>query len=823
MLQLKAANGLTIPYIGYVEFDVKYCGNVLKQRGFLIVKDATDEFTRKRKEAVPGILGMNVLNLCRDILSNSDVPTDGILSEVFAKTTECDRKSIHGFARLSGTVPIRIPANTVVVLCCTGPNIDGDIVVNPLTNGAHLHRNFKTVYTCTNIVGGQMCVRAANVGDEDIFIKPRTRIGTVSRCEIESEDSKIEFQSVGNVEEIRIHELQSEEVVVTSSEQEFEIPADIYHLDCSMEEKELITSLFQKHKNVFSKDDDDIGCTDTIKHQIRLVDSKPISQQYRRIPPSQLDEVKQHIRKLLKNNVIRESTSPFASPIVLVRKKDNSLRLCVDYRKLNDKTIKDKFPLPRVEETFDVLHGSVMFSTMDLTSGYNQIALSEEDKEKTAFTTPFGLYEFNRMPFGLTNAPATFQRLMQHCFREEVFNILLVFLDDIIVYSKTLQEHIKRLDRVFTILKQHGLKLKMKKCTFFKPSVKYLGHVVSKNGISTDEEKIKCITNWKVPETVKEVKSFLGFAGYYRRFIRHFSQIAAPLLEISKNNMKHPKTKFGDKWSKQCQDSFEELKKVLSTAPLLGYADFTLPFVVETDASAHGLGAVLSQNQNGRVVVIAYASRSLRPNERTAKNMSSLKLELLALKWSVTEKFRDYLLGNKFTVITDNNPLKYLSTAKLGAYEQKWASQLAEFDFEIKYRPGKQNVNADVLSRLPSDILCECIQGSIIPPEIKSAQNSIIFIESSDVSFVNTFPTYSMEELAEMQSKDKSISVCKVFIETNTVPKASFARRQSKSVQILIRQLKHITVKDGVLYREIMDPKLGELTQILLPEWTPRY
>ena len=221
--------------------------------------------------------------------------------------------------------------------------------------------------------------------------------------------------------------------------------------------------------------------------------------------------------------MIRESTSPFASPIVLVRKKDNSLRLCVDYRRLNAKTIRDQFPLPRVEQTFDVLHGSTMFSTMDLTSGYNQIAVADEDREKTAFTTPFGLYEFNRMPFGLTNAPATFQCLMQHCFRDEVFDILLVFLDDIIVYSRTLKEHIERLDKVFTILRNHGLKVKMRKCSFFQSSVKYLGHVVSKDGISTDDEKIKCIVNWKVPETVKEVKSFLGFAGYYRRFIRNFS------------------------------------------------------------------------------------------------------------------------------------------------------------------------------------------------------------------------------------------------------------------------------------------------------------
>lgn len=197
--------------------------------------------------------------------------------------------------------------------------------------------------------------------------------------------------------------------------------------------------------------------------------------------------------------------------------------------------MKDKFPLPRIEETFDVLHGSTFFSTMDLTSGYNQIAVADEDREKTAFTTPFGLYEFNRMPFGLTNAPAIFPRLIQHCFRDEVFNILLVFLDDIIVYSKTLREHIERLDNVFTILRHHGLKLKMHKCDFFQTYVKYLGHVVSKDGIFTDNEKIRCIKDRKVPESAKEVKSFLGFADYYRRFIRHFAQIAGPLLDLTKD------------------------------------------------------------------------------------------------------------------------------------------------------------------------------------------------------------------------------------------------------------------------------------------------
>lgn len=645
-------------------------------------------------------------------------------------------------------------------------------------------------------------------------------IGTVSFCDVEGDNSDIGFNRVGNTEEIFIqpsHAINE----ITLPETPFDLPEDIFQLDCSEEEKSLITSLFRKHREVFSKDDDDIGCTSTVIHQIRLMDNKPIAQQYRRIPPSQFEEVKQHIRKLLKNDVIRESTSPFASPIVLVRKKDNSLRLCVDYRKLNEKTIKDKFPLPRVEETFDVLHGSSMFSTMDLTSGYNQIAVADDDKEKTAFTTPFGLYEFNRMPFGLTNAPATFQRLMQHCFREEVFNTLLVFLDDIIVYSKTLREQIDRLDKVFHILRKHGLKLKMRKCKFFQSSVKYLGHIVSKDGISTDNDKIKCIENWKVPETVKELKSFLGFAGYYRRFIRSFSQIAQPLLELSKNNGKHPKTKFGDKWNSECQNSFEKLKTVLSTAPLLGYADFTIPFIVETDASAHGLGAVLSQNQNGRIVVIAYASRTLRPNERSAKNMSSLKLELLALKWSVTEKFRDYLLGNKFVVLTDNNPLKYLSTAKLGAYEQKWAAQLADFDFEIKYRPGKENVNADALSRLnvdSKDIISECIHGSMIPLEIKVAQSSTIFIEATDVSSAETFPTYSNCDLKDMQLNDRVISKCVEFVKSKTVPKPSFLKKQGKRTQVLLRQLKHMDFIDGVVHRKINDPKLGDLTQLLLPE-----
>ena len=765
-----------------------------------------------------------------DRLKKDSLPVGSILSEIFKTVESNERKSNYGFARVKSNGSFHIPPQTVVVMKCTGPHISGEALIEPLTNGSHLHRNFRLVHTYATISNGQFQVRVANIGDDDIYVKPKTRIGVVTRVDVMREKSDVEFHRIGDVEEIFIKTDCDVSEISSEADPNFQLPDDLFKLNCSDEQKGLITDLFRKHADAFSKDDDDVGFTSTVTHKIRMMDDQPISQPYRRIPPSQFEEVKQHIRKLLDNNIIRESTSPFASPIVLVRKKDNSLRLCVDYRRLNAKSYRDQFPLPRVEDTFDVLHGAELFSTMDLTAGYNQIAVDENDREKTAFTTPFGLYEFNRMPFGLTNAPATFQRLMQHCFREEIFRILLVFLDDIIVYSKTIEELIQRLDRCFTILKQHGLKLKMRKCHFFKTSVKYLGHVVSKDGISTDQDKIRCISEWKVPETVKQLKSFLGFAGYYRRFIRSFSQVAEPLLKLSKDNLKHPRTKFGDKWTVECQRSFDRLKELLTSAPLLGYADFSLPFVVETDASIHGLGGVLSQIQNGRTTVIAYASRTLRPNEKSAKNLSSLKLEMLALKWCVTEKFRDYLIGNKFTVFTDNNPLKYLQTAKLGAYEQKWAAQLADFDFEIKYRSGKRNTNCDILSQLPEvdthvtqdetlDIISDSIDGSLLPSDIRHAQMNAIFIESSDVQTTSaeTFPSYSKSELRDLQSKDPVISICKDFVESQTVPKRSFVRKQNKRVQSLLRQLKHLKVVDGVIYRKVEDPKFGYLTQLVLP------
>ncbi len=463
---------------------------------------------------------------------------------------------------------------------------------------------------------------------------------------------------------------------------------------------------------MFSAHDGDLGCTDLISHEIPVLDSAPVRQRYRRIPPSEYEVVKAHINQLLETNVIRESCSPYASPIVLVRKKDGSLRMCVDYRQLNAKTRKDAFPLPRIEESLDFLTGAGWFSTMDLVSGYSQVPVLEKDIPKTAFCTLFGLFEFNCMPFGLCNAPSTFQRLMERMFGDQEGSSLLLYLDDIVVFSSSVSQHLERLEVVLGRLEREGLKAKLVKCAFFQREVKYLGHVISAQGVSTDPGKIEAVSQWRCPTSASELRSFLGFASYYRRFVQGFAKLAAPLHQVVaecaalRPRMRAAKS-FRDAWSEQCQQSFEELKVKLTTAPVLAYADFSLPFVLEVDASYGGLGAVLSQEQGGGVRPIAYASRSLRPTERNMVNYSSMKLEFLALKWAMTEKFREYLLGHKCIVYTDNNPLSHLSTAKLAATEQRWAAQLAAFDFTIRYRSGRSNRNADALSRQDPSGQCE--------------------------------------------------------------------------------------------------------------------
>ncbi|KAL3992153.1 cell division cycle protein 37 [Sarotherodon galilaeus] len=478
--------------------------------------------------------------------------------------------------------------------------------------------------------------------------------------------------------------------------------------------KERIVQKLNTIPEVFAKHDLDFGRTDKVKHQIKLSDPTPFKQRPRPIHPQDFDAVRKHLQELLDSGVIRESDSPFASPIVVARKKNGSVRLCIDYRKLNLQTIKDAYALPKLEDTFSALAGSKWFTVLDLKSGYYQIEMEEKDKAKTAFVCPLGFWEFNRMPQGITNAPSTFQRLMEKCMGELNLKEVLVFIDDLIVFAPTLEEHETRLMKVLTRLKDFGLKLSLEKCMFFQTSVKYLGHVVSQAGVETDPDKISTLTSWPVPKNLKELRSFLGFAGYYRRFVQGYSAIVKPLHDLTAGyppsqkklratvkpeNYLNPKEPFGGRWTQKCQQAFESIIDRLTSAPVLAFADPRKPYILHTDASATGLGAVLYQEQDGKNRVVAYASRGL---SRSESKYPAHKLEFLALKWAVTEKFHDYLYGTQFTVVTDSNPLTYLlSSAKLDATGYRWLSALSTFTFKLIYRAGKQNSDADGLSRRP--------------------------------------------------------------------------------------------------------------------------
>ena len=344
---------------------------------------------------------------------------------------------------------------------------------------------------------------------------------------------------------------------------------------------------------------------------------------------------------MLDAGTIRPSQSPYSSNVVLVRKKDGGLRFCIDFRKLNNRTVRDAYTLPRIDDTIDTLLGAKYFSKLDLRSGYWQVEIKEEDRQATAFTVGnMGFYECNRMAFGLTNAPATFQRLMERCMGDLNLKECLIFLDDILIFSESFEEHLNRLEAVFSRLRQHGLKLKASKCEFFKDRVRYLGHVVSQSGVETDPDKISALTEWPIPDNVKALRSFLSFTGYYRRFIKDYAKIVKPLNDLLVGHPTHkvPNSKKRKpipwQWGEFQDRAFNTLTEKLASPPILAYADFSKPFVLHTDASGDGLGAVLYQEQNSVKKVIAYASRGLRNSER---NYPAHKLEFLCLKWAVRQ------------------------------------------------------------------------------------------------------------------------------------------------------------------------------------------
>ena len=565
-------------------------------------------------------------------------------------------------------------------------------------------------------------------------------------------------------------------------------------------------------RSIFSKDSSDLGKTAIIKHRIDLHDEIPIKEKARRIPPTMVEELQQHIQQLKDMGVIEESVSPWSSPIVLVRKKSGELRMCVDYRKLNAKTIKDSYRIPTIEELIDTLGGATWFATLDLSSGYHQVEIEECHRERTAFTAgPLGFYQYRRMPFGLTNAPSLFQRMMERVLSGSHLNTCLVYLDDIICFGKTISELHNNLNDVFMKIQQAGLKLKAEKCHLFHRKLKYLGHVVSQHGVECDPDMISTVKDWKTPQNLKELQTFLGFANFYRRFIKGFANMAEPLTSLLGDNKKKNKgnnTKKPWVWMKQQQSAFDKLKDALVSPPVLSYPDFTRPFIVRTDASTSGLGAVLCQDFGDKEGprVIAYASRSLKPSER---HYSPYKLEFLSLYWAVTKKFKPYLTGTNFTVTTDHNPLTYiLTSAKLDSTGHRWLAELTNFDFDVEYKPGKHNGDADALSRMNAESVRAACEALAEDQWESYAPN--IFMEA-DSTTVQCQSVISGEDIdwKKEQLQDPTIRRVTYILTSGFHVNPS---KEKSSVVLLLRHRKRLKVIEGVLCRVTMNKK-----QVILP------
>lgn len=555
--------------------------------------------------------------------------------------------------------------------------------------------------------------------------------------------------------------------------------------------------LVEEFRDLFSKSSTDVGRTKLAQHRIDIGDHSPIKQHPRRLPFAKRKEVQTLLEEMESNDIIEPSISPWASPIVLVKKKDGSTRFCVDYRKLNDVTKKDSYPLPRIDDTLDNLAGYQWFSTIDLKSGYWQVEIHPEDREKTAFTTGQGLWQFKVMPFGLCNAPATFERLMETVLKGLSFEACLVYLDDIFIVGKTFEDHLHNLRKVFKKLREANLKLSPSKCNLFRHEVRYLGHIISREGIKTDPEKINAVQRWPAPKDVHQLRSFLGLCTYYRKFVKDFSRIARPLHKLTE-----AKQKFS--WTDECDIAFQKLKSLLTENPILTFPQPDKPFILDTDASKEGLGAVLSQDIDGQEPVIAYFSKSLSKAER---NYCVTRKELLAIVKAV-EHFHPYLYGRKFVLRTDHASLSWLLNFKNPEGQvARWIQRLQEYDMEIRHRKGSSHGNADALSRRP------CAENCKHCSKIEARCEPVI-------RQVSSTHQWTEESIRDSQVEDPEIRPIISFMESGD-PKPTWQDIApfSPTTKRYWNLWDSLELRNGVLYRrwEDADGKSSRL-QLLLPK-----
>ena len=695
-LKLTAANGTQIPYLGWTEIDFTTTNKENLIVPFLVVKESI---------GLP-LIGYNVIE---ELVTNNISCDD--LKRTFSALSPSDITALVDIIR----------TNSESELCAVKSNKRSHVIPRGKTTQITCHINHGPIECNTPVLfePNEQQTSGLGISERLLTIKP----GYSSKIKVEiSNDSKHDIilpgrSLLGQIQliqsltplEVKLKEYRSNRdstslnananVHSINSGNEEQIPDHIRHVDLSTlnkDQKQSVLKLLSEEQDVFSKDDDDIGSVQELNMDIQLIDNVPVQKNYVAVPRPLYPEVKAYIEDLLNKNFIRKSKSSYSSPVVCVRKKDHSLRLCIDYRALNAKTVPDRHPIPRIQESLDNLGGNIWFSVLDQGKAYHQGYINKSSQHLTAFITPWGLYEWVRIPFGLRNAPGAFQRFVENCLGDLRDEICIPYLDDIIVFSSTFEGHVNNLRKVFQRLKEHGVKLKPRKCKMFKKEVNFLGRIVSAEGYRLDPTSTKPILELQkcTPVNVGDVRKLLDLLGYYRRYIENFSRIAKPmydLLSVDQTSSNTPQTgrpKLSSNlpivWTEQHQHILNTLIEKLVSPPILAYPNFTEPFVLHTDASNTGLGAVLYQRQNGILKVIAYGSQTLTPAERNY-HLHSGKLEFLALKWAICDQFRDYLYyAPSFVVYTDNNPLTYiLSSARLNATGLRWVSELADFNFNF--------------------------------------------------------------------------------------------------------------------------------------------
>ena len=584
-----------------------------------------------------------------------------------------------------------------------------------------------------------------------------------------------------------------------------------------------VKNLLGQFQDIFSKGSYDLGCFTEVMHSIDTGNEPPVKQPLRRTPLGFEKEEEENLKLMLDIGVITESSSDWASAPVLVRKKDGSVRYCIDFRALNDKSRKDLFPLPSISQCLDQLCGNQYFSTLDMASGYWQIEIDPKDRHKTAFITKFGLFEHKRMAFGLCNAPATFQRVIQFVLRGLTWSKVLAYIDDVIILGKNFHDHLDNLKLTFERFRKYNLKLKPKKCSLFHSETLFLGRVVSSKGVSINPENIEKVKTWPVPKSVREVEQFLGFINYHRDHIPNYADITSILYKLTGS-----KAEFH--WDTQEQEAFDLLKEKMITAPILSYPNAYDSFILDTDASNVAIGAALSQLQDEQERVISYGSFVLTPEQR---KYCVTRKELLAVV-RFTRQYRHYLLGRNFLIRTDHNSLTWLLHFKyIEGQLARWLEELSQFDMTVIHRPGVKHGNADGMSRIPDEItFCDCYRAGKDPMLLPCAKDeckycprahsqwsrfnddvddvvplAIRSIKSdSQVELTNTFlKKYTHLELKEAQINDPNIQKLIAFLTSGQEPEQKDLSICSPEVKYFFLNRSHLVLQDDLLYYQWTD------------------